>query len=90
VNLYELLRRLVTGQTFYPEDREAALDLIEKLEKLNAFGSVALYTGDHVCEGELVTVWDDPQPSAFRGRQYTPPKARQIMRCKECKREMDF
>lgn len=89
MNLYELLRKLIRGDHFYPEDTEAALDLVAKMQALNAFGSVALYTGDHVCVGELVKV-EIPNTSAFRGRSYEPPTYKTIKRCVECKREMEM
>jgi len=89
VNLYELLRRLIRGDHFYPEDTEAALDLVNRMEALNAFGSVSLYTGDHVCQGEMVKV-EVPNTSAFRGSVYVPPTYKTIKRCIECKREMEM
>jgi hypothetical protein len=88
VTLYELLRKLIRGDHFYPEDTEAALDLVSKLETLNAFGSVALYTGDHVCTPETIRV-EVPNTSAFRGKQWTAPTYQTIKRCIECKRVMD-
>jgi hypothetical protein len=89
VNLYELLRKLIRGDHFYPEDTEAALNLVQKMEQLNAFGSVALYTGDHVCQGEVIRV-EVPNTSAFRGKAYIPPEYKTIKRCVECKREMEM
>jgi hypothetical protein len=94
MTLYELLRKLVNGERIYDEDKANANALIDRLEQLNAFGSTALYVGEHECESDNKPVHISDSPSwqnepPWRGPKYWNLPSHQATHCKFCGREME-
>lgn len=91
MTLYDLLRKLVTGERIWENERADALDLIDKMEALNAFGSTALYIGQHECEaGTPQKILVRPKYDQGRGNyKYWDYDSRWVTQCKICGREME-
>jgi hypothetical protein len=92
MTFYDLLRKWVNGERIWDNEKADALDLIDKMEMLNAFGSTALYVGQHDCEpGEPTTIYNTPNWITGAGRWETKPwrtDSRTVVQCKVCGREM--
>jgi hypothetical protein len=90
VTLYDLLRKLVNGERMWENDKADANSLIDKLEQLNAFGSTALYVGEHECvPGLPKNIYDTPNWITGRGWETRPITTfRTVANCTICGREM--
>jgi hypothetical protein len=90
MTLYDLLRKLVNGERIWDSDKADANNLIDKLEQLNAFGSTALYVGEHECmPSPPKTIYDTPNWITGRAWETKPITAsRTVVNCTVCGREM--
>lgn len=89
MNIYEMLSNLVTHSTQPEADKTIALELIDHLEKVSAFGTIASrnYTSFNDHEHEPYKVYlDDAVRSPYRGLNRAPTLVlrKYVWACKQC------
>ena len=89
MTLYDLLRKLINGERIWDSEKADALNLIDKMEALNAFGSTALYVGEHECiAGPPQTIYETPQWVRGKPANYYQTPSRVVTSCKVCGKEL--
>lgn len=89
MTLYDLLRKLINGERIWDDEKADALNLIDKMEALNAFGSTALYVGEHECiAGPETKIYETPNWIRDRYQPSYQTPSRTVIQCTICGKEL--
>jgi hypothetical protein len=83
MTIYELLRILANDIKASDAKLDAA-ELIDNLERANAFGTVASQGTKHECDYQPKSIPKEDTYSPFRGVKYKPIQYRIVYRCIYC------